>query len=93
MPSQTYGTRNFKAFLPVDTQWQIGKPYYIVEDKQQFTSMNRYHPPRPSDENHLLHSILSQLHPNVFLITRFGPKGTVGIVRAKAGDILDITFR
>lgn len=55
--------------------------------------MNRYHPPRPPAENYLLYNILAQLHPNIFLVTRFGPKGTVGTVRARTTEVLDIIFR
>ena len=90
--SQMYGTRNFKFFLPHDN-WLVGKPYYIIRERNDYTSMNRYHPPAPSIENALLHSILAQFHPNIFLITRFGPKGTVGVVRAKNKDTIDIVFR
>lgn len=87
-----YGTKNFRIFLPPN-DWPIGKPYYIIKDQNDFTPMNRYHPPRPSAESAILHAILAQFHPNVFLMTRFGPKGTVGIVRAKNDDIIDIVFR
>jgi hypothetical protein len=93
VPSYTYGARNFRAFLPPDADWPVGKPYHIIEDKNQFTPMNRYNPPRPSAEDSLLHSILAQFHPNVFLHTRFGPRGTVGIVRARNKEVFDITFR
>ena len=90
---QQYGTKNFKAFFPPSRDWSIGKPYYIIKDNNEFTPMNRYHPPNPSPETSLLHSILAQFHPNVFLITRFGPKGSVGIIRAKSENLIDIIFR
>lgn len=93
VPSQMYGTRNFRAFLPPSSDWPVGKPYYIIEDRNEFTPMNRYHPPNPSDDNSLLHSILAQFHPNVFLLSRFGPKGTVCSVRARTKNLLDIVFR
>ena len=92
VPSQVYGTRNFKYFLP-QKYWSVGHLYYIIEDKNEYTSMNRYHPPKPSVENALLHSILAQFHPNIFLMTRFGPKGTLAIIRAHNKDIIDIVFR
>ena len=91
--SQTYGARNFRIFLPPNDNWPIGKPYYIIEDRNEFTPMNRYHPPSPSAGTSLLHSILAQFHPNIFLLTRFGPKGTIASVRAKAENVIDIIFR
>ncbi len=91
--SVVYGARNFKSFLPEKNDWSIGKPYYIIRDMNEYTPMNRYHPPTPSTDRSLLHSILAQFHPNVFLISRFGPKGTVGIVRAINDDVIDILFR
>ena len=91
MQSQIYGTRNFKQLFPSD-DWPIGKPYYIIKDTTDFTPMNRYHPTSPP-VNSLLHSILAQFHPNVFLVTRFGPRGTVGIIRAKSDNLIDIIFR
>lgn len=91
---QVYGAKNFKLFFPPNANdWPIGKPYYIIKDRNEFTPMNRYHPPQPSPQNALLHAILAQFHPNVFLMPRFGPKGTVGIVRARNDEIIDIVFR
>lgn len=90
--SKVYGTRNFNTFLP-PSGWPIGKPFYIIKDEGEFTSMNRYHPPKPSVDRGLLHSLLAQFHPNIFLITRFGPKGTIGIVRARNSHIIDVVFR
>lgn len=87
-----YGAKNFMVFLPPQN-WPIGETFYIVKDHNEFTPMNRYHPPHPSTKNALLHALLAQFHPNVFLMTRFGPKGTVGIVRARNKEIIDIVFR
>ena len=90
--SKMYGARNFKSLLP-PTNWPLGKPYYIVKDNGEFTSMNRYYPPIPSADTAFLHALLAQFHPNIFLVTRFGPKGTIGILRGKSGSILDVVFR
>ena len=90
--SHMYGARNFRSLLP-PSGWPVGKPYYIIKDKGEFTSMNRYRPPRPLADVAFLHTILAQFHPNVFMITRFGPKGTVGIVRGRNQTAIDIIFR
>lgn len=90
--SKMFGARNFRSLLPPNG-WPIGQPYYIVEDKGDFTSMNRYRPPRPTAEAAFLHALLTQFHPNVFMMTRFGPKGTVGIIRGRSQTAIDIVFR
>ena len=91
---QVYGSANFRVFLPPpEYEWPVGKPFHIIKDHGDFTPMNRYHPPAPSAENALLHALLAQFHPNVFLLTRFGPKGTVGVVRARNEEMIDIVFR
>lgn len=55
--------------------------------------MNRYHPPVPVGKEVLVHALLSQFHPNPFVQTRFGPRGTVAVLRARNDVLLDIVFR
>lgn len=55
--------------------------------------MNRYHPPVPVGKEVLVYALLSQFHPNPFVQTRFGPQGTVAVLRARNDVLLDIAFR
>lgn len=90
-----YGALNFRSFLPPTSDWPLGTPYFIIDQHvhENEVHMNRYHPSHPPPNHALLHSILAQLHPNVFLVTRFGPRGTVAVVRAQSADMLDIAIR
>ena len=92
-PFQAYGTKNFKVFLPPNGKLVVGEPYFIVRDTKSFTSLNRYRPPRPLPKHAIIHSILAQFHPQVFLQSRFGPIGTVAVVKAKNEDMVEVWFR
>ena len=90
-----YGVGNFRAFLPPSSSWHVGKPYHIVDAiaDEAGVHMNRYRPPRPAGKEVLLHTLLTQFHPNVFLHTRFGPRGSLALVRARSEKYLDIVMR
>lgn len=90
---QGYGTKNFKVFLPKDGSLVVGEPYYIIKDTDDFASMNRYRPPPPSREHAVIHAILAQFHSQVFLLCRFGPKGSVAVIRAQNEDTVEVMFR
>ena len=55
--------------------------------------MNRYRPSVPVGKEILLHTLLTQFHPNIFLHTRFGPRGSLALVRARSEKYLDIVMR
>ena len=90
-----YGAENFEIFLPPLTGLSLGTPYDIVTDtgEKPGVYMHSYHPPKPDKQGDLIHAILAQLHPNVFVYSRFGPRGTVAVVRASRDDLLDIVIR
>lgn len=94
-PLHAYGALNFRAFLPPTEEWPLATPYFIVNQQadETQTHMNRYYPQPPPLNHALLHSLLAQFHPNVFLVTRFGPRGTVALVRAQNEHMLDIVIR
>lgn len=90
----TYGAGNFRVFLPSGAQ-PFGEPYYIIESEfyGRRPHMNFYHPPEPKGTEILLHVLLSHFHPNVFVNCRFGPRGTLAIVRAQNEEYYDIVIR
>ena len=93
---QSYGAGNFKFFLPPDPNYPIGDTYNLIEGLPMSTPgmhMYRYHPLQPSPREAFLFALLSQFHPNVFLQNRFGPRGSMAIVRARNGRYLDIMMR
>ncbi|CAF2881893.1 unnamed protein product [Rotaria sp. Silwood2] len=96
IPRLNFAARHFKSFLP-KKPIEIGKPYWIIEgNKQQFVEhlpANRYYPPDVSHEHIIFHRLLSMFHPRPFIFTRFPPQGTVAVVRARHGSLLDIYFR
>lgn len=53
----------------------------------------RYYPPDVLSENIIFHRLLSMFHQRPFIFTRFPPQGTVAVVRARHGSLLDIYFR
>lgn len=82
--------------MPQNNEFTIGQPYYIVKPPLYPGALhsNRYRPTVPSSEtDKLLYTMLSQFHSNAFIQMRFGPQGTVGIVRAKNDEYLDILIR
>lgn len=88
-----YGTRNFKVFLPSYGRMVVGEPYYIIASQDTIASMNRYHPSQPSKDRALIHAMLSQFHQNIFVISRFGPIGSVGVIRAMTDETVEVIFR
>ena len=82
-------------FLPPSQHWELGRPYHLIEPIMNDAGihMNRYHPPRPVGKEVLLHALLSQFHADPFVHTRFGPRGTVAVVRGRNERLLDIVFR
>ena len=54
---------------------------------------NRHYPTPVKGRLAILYKLLSMFHPRPFLLTRFGPQGTVACVRAESKDYLDIVFR
>lgn len=94
-PVHAYGVGNFKAFLPPTQGYPLGQPYHIVDPipNEVGVHMHRYHPPHPSGKEVLLYTLLSQFHPNAFVHTRFGPHGSIALVRASNEKYLDIVLR
>ncbi len=88
-----YGAPNFRVFYPSIPN--VGIVYNVIEDKGERSGvyLHSYRSPKPKHNEVLLHALLSQLHPSPFVYTRFGPRGTRAIVRAKNGDLLDIVIR
>ena len=97
-PTVMHSQQNFRSFLPQIDSLEVGMPYRLVssmfgEDQEEIFNSNRYHAPEPTGREILLFKLLQQFHHNVFLQNRFGPRGGVAIIRAKAGSIVDIVFR
>lgn len=95
-PFHEYGVGNFRAFMPQDNDFTIGRTYFIVKPPLYPGALhsNRYRPTVPSsDTDKLLYTLLSQFHSNAFIHMRFGPQGTVGVIRAKNDEYVDILIR
>eukprot|EP00731_Ephydatia_muelleri_P027938 Em0019g811a len=93
---QSYGAGNFKFFMPPNLNYPIGDAYNLIEGLPMNTPgmhMYRYHPLQPSTREAFLFTLLSQFHPYVFLQNRFGPRGSMALVRARNGRYLDIMMR
>ena len=56
-------------------------------------SNNRYVPPVAQGRVAILYRLLAMFHPRPFLMTRFGPQGTIACIRAQNKDYVDIVFR
>lgn len=86
----------FRPFLP-EYGIKVGKPYFIVSSKLNLLtnqlSSNRYFPPRVKGKGAIVHRLLSVFHSRPFIHSRFGPQGTVAVVRALSKDYVDIVFR
>ena len=94
-PVHIYGVGNFRALLPPSDQYPLGKPYHIIDAITDETGihMNRFRPPKPAAKEVLLHTLLTQFHPNAFVHVRFGPRGSIALVRASNEQYLDIVMR
>lgn len=94
-PLHVYGVGNFKIFLPPSLSSPLGHTYHVIHPGMDDSGlhMNRYHPPIPVGKEVLVYALLSQFHPNPFVQTRFGPRGTVAVLRARNDVLLDIAFR
>ncbi len=55
--------------------------------------MNYYYPPSPQGNEVFLQTMLSMFHPNAFINNRFGPRGTLAVVRAENDKYYDIIIR
>lgn len=94
----TFPVNRFVAFLPYGTQSpNLGQPWFIVESRIDkmgpgLTS-DRYYPPLIKGRLAIIYRLLAMFHPRPFLLTRFGPQGTVACIRAENKDYLDIIFR
>ena len=96
-----FAVRHFSPFLPPESLYNaVGEVYYITEERLDMfnfiggdLSSNRYFPPHVDDGNVGIHRMLSMFHAHPFIINRFGPRGAVGIIRAKNEKYLDIVFR
>ncbi|CAH3171495.1 unnamed protein product [Porites evermanni] len=94
----TFPVNRFVAFLPHGTQSpNLGQPWFIVESRIDkmgpgLTS-DRYYPPLIKGRLAIIYRLLAMFHPRPFLLTRFGPQGTVACIRAENKDYLDIVFR
>lgn len=92
--AHTVGVGNFKVFIPSLSN-VFGEPYYVLEAEPtgRRSHMNSYTPPPPRGFEIFIHTLFTLLHPNVFVNCRFGPKGTVAILRAENSEYFDIIFR
>ena len=93
---QSYGTGNFKFFMPPDFHYPIGDTYSILPPlpiDAPGINMYRYHPLQPPRKEVFLFALLSQFHPYVFLQSRYGPRGSMAVVRARNDRYLDIVMR
>ena len=103
IPVAEYGVKNFKAFAPPGPAWNVGKTYYVIEagSKNMIYEMAsshlspfRYYPPAPETSKEVLvHSLMLQLHKSPFVHLRFGPRGTLAVLRAQNDQYWDIVFR
>lgn len=66
---------------------------YLLNSTGPGLTSNRYYPTPVKGRLAILYKLLAVFHPRPFLLTRFGPQGTVACVRAESQDYLDIVFR
>lgn len=86
----------FKVFLP-DEITPVGKPYTVIKSNLNLfantLSSNRFYPPRVKHKEVVIHRLLSMLHKRPFVHTRFGPQGTIAVIRAENEKYVDVAFR
>lgn len=86
----------FRPLLP-ENHIQVSKVYTIIKSKLNMMtnqlSSNRYFPPRVKGKEIIVHRLLSVFHSRPFVHSRFGPQGTVAVVKAVSADYVDIVFR
>uniref|UniRef100_A0A7M7PUL0 EF-hand domain-containing protein n=1 Tax=Strongylocentrotus purpuratus TaxID=7668 RepID=A0A7M7PUL0_STRPU len=86
----------FRPLLP-ENHVQVSKVYTIIKSKLNMMtnqlSSNRYFPPRVKGKEIIVHRLLSVFHSRPFIHSRFGPQGTVAVVKAVSADYVDIVFR
>ncbi|KAI6654765.1 selenoprotein N-like [Oopsacas minuta] len=97
-PNMLHSQKNFRSFLPAHASWEVGMSYRLIssifgEDREEIYNSNRYNAPQPSGREIVFFKLLQQFHHNVFLQNRFGPRGGVAMIRAKAGPIIEVVFR
>ena len=103
IPVTEYGVKNFEAFVPPSSEWKVGETYYVIkagstnaiyEMASSQLSPFRYYPPAPEDSKEILmHSLMLQLHTSPFIHLRFGPRGTLAVLRAQNDQYWDIVLR
>ena len=93
-PVHTFGSKNLKMFLPSQYK-ELGVPYVVIDSEYygKRPHMNFYYPPAPRGNEVFLHTLLSMFHPNAFVNCRFGPRGTMAVLRAENDLYYDIIIR
>lgn len=90
---------SFSALLPPDSPANTAQPGHVwtlLPDTTQgaYLQSTRYVPPSPAGPaEELLSHLLSLLHPQPFLMSRYGPRGAAAVVRARTDHLLEIWFR
>lgn len=98
LPEATFPANAFSIFLPhAGDERLVGEPWYLVHPITMTygpgLSNNRYVPPVAQGRVAILYRLLAMFHPRPFLMTRFGPQGTIACVRAQNKDYVDVVFR
>lgn len=98
-----FGVQHFQSFFPPSETTEVGEVYPLVEETQGFLaslpvmnadlSSNRYFPPFVKDEHKIVFRLLQMFHPRPFIFTRFRPRGSVAMLRAKSDKYMEIVFR
>lgn len=95
---KNFAAKHFSAFLPsADQKLKPGTTWWIIpsslNERINHLSSARYYPPELATQYHSIHALLSMLHIHPFLHSRFGPQGTVAVIRGISINLLDIVFR
>ncbi|KAK7794090.1 hypothetical protein R5R35_010292 [Gryllus longicercus] len=90
---------DFRPLLPpagarVGYIWNMVEPVNYLETSKDDLSMRFMDKkPQSGSATSVLYRILSMFHKNVFMQTRFSPRGTVAVLRAQNSAFMDIVFR
>lgn len=96
----TLKNTDFIFLLPPDAL-QIRNTWYMVEpfkfnhefNIKDLSKQYQDNVPVNNTAAYILHNILTVFHQNVFMQTRFAPRGTIATLRAYNSDYMDIVFR